>query len=282
MEQRIPSGVLTTDSSGKAGMASTLLQSDRDTDFVRDYASGTHRYCLAYRAFLENTDQKANAYRHIKPLVKAIRRHRVFIDAGAGDGVFTSRFGSYFPRTIAIEPNSHFTRTLRASCPGIEMLPCKIADAQPAVSAQLVLCSHVLFHVNETRWLEHIAKLASWLDRHGTLVLLLQNQGSDCIRMMRDFDLVPGNLAATAMEFKAMYSADFDVTLTKIPCCVHASEIDAAYLIAEFMLNCLDDIGVIERHVLSEYVISHFLTPEGAFRFSCDQDMITVSRKVRP
>jgi FkbM family methyltransferase len=250
-----------------------------DTATVDVYDSQSDTYHHAFQVFLAHTDQKVNARGWLDRLVQSLPHRRVFVDAGAGNGQTTAWFLGKFDRTVAVEPNPSLNADLRQSCPTAEVLAVKILEAQPAVRADLVLCSHVLYYVDRSEWLPTAARMASWLAPGGTLVIVLQNHETDCMRMLEAFHGRRFNLAELGREFEQAHGKDYRVERELVPAHVTTPDLAAAYTVAEFMLNLLPMPRPPARRTLEEYVRKHFATPDGTFRFSCHQDFLVIRQR---
>jgi SAM-dependent methyltransferase len=247
-----------------------------DVARVRVYDSQSVAYHQAFQVFLNHTDQKVNARRWLDDLVQTLPERRIFLDAGAGNGQVTAWFLEQFERTLAIEPSPSLSAELRLACPGAEVLPVKILEAKPAVLGDLILCSHVLYYLERSEWQTTLARMASWLSPAGALVIILQNQGTDCMRMVETFLGQSFNLAALAQAFEAEYSRQYQMELHLVPSHITAPDLDSAYVIAEFMLNLLPIPNPPAKHALEEYIRTHFAGPKDTFQFSCHQDFLLV------
>jgi SAM-dependent methyltransferase len=246
---------------------------------VRAYDSRSVAYHQAFHVFLDHTDQKVNARRWLDSLVNSLAARRIFVDAGAGNGQVTAWFLERFERTIAIEPNPSLSAELRQSCPAAQVLPVKILEADPAVQADLILCSHVLYYAPRDEWQATVARMASWLSLQGALVIVLQNHETDCMQMLEAFCGERFDLAAFAKEFEAKHTKQYSVNRQVVEAHVTTSDFGSAYVIAEFMLNLLPLSNPPLRSDLEEYVRSHFTNPDGGFRFSCHQDFLVIRRR---
>jgi hypothetical protein len=248
---------------------------DRST-LVNVYDSRSAAYQRAFQVFLDHTDQKARARDWLDLLVRSLPARDLFVDAGAGNGKVTAWFTDQFQRTVAIEPNPHLCEELRRTCPTAEVLPETILAAQPPTSANLVLCSHVFAYLPRAEWMLHLESLASWLGSGGVLVVALQNHQTDCTRMLDRFLGLRFNLSELASQFQAARGDDYEVELETVPAQVVTTDFEAAYTVAEFMLNVLPIAQPPARGDLEAYVREHLAAPGGGYRFSCDQDFLQI------
>jgi SAM-dependent methyltransferase len=246
---------------------------------VNVYDSQSAAYHRAFQVFLDHTDQKAKAREWLDHLVQGLPARDLFIDAGAGNGKVTVWYSDQFQRTVAIEPNPHLCAELRRTCPTAEVLPTTILAAQPPGPADLVLCSHVLYYIPEAERLLHLERLASWLAPGGVLVIVVQNDRTDCMRMLDQLLGLHFDLSELRGRFQALRGAQYKVDLETVPAHVVTPEFDAAYTVAEFMLNVLPMPHPPARRDLEEYVRKHLADPKGGYRFSCDQDMLQIRRR---
>jgi SAM-dependent methyltransferase len=245
---------------------------------IQVYDSRSEAYHRAFQVFLDHTDQKRNARSRLDRLMQQLSARRVFVDAGAGNGQVTAWFVDLFERTIAVEPSPSLSGDLRRTCPAAEVIQSTILDAQPNAQADLVLCSHVLYYVDQGEWEAHASRMASWLSPEGTLVILLQNHETDCMRMLEAFHGRRFDLSALADEFGQRHGNRYRVERELVPAHVTTADSASAYTIAEFMLNLFPMPNPPARSRLEQYVEEHFRAKGGGFRFSCHQDFLIVRR----
>ncbi len=248
-------------------------------DAIQVYNSQSDAYHEAFQVFLEHTDQKVNARRRLDALVQTLPARHIFLDAGAGNGQVTAWFLDRFERTIAIEPSPSLSADLLKTCPTAELLRAMIRDAEPNVRADFILCSHVLYYVEQSAWHAHLEKMASWLAPEGLLVVVLQNHETDCMKMLEVFHGRRFDLAALGQEFGAAHGNHLHVDREVVPAHITTSDFNAAYTVAEFMLNLLPMPNPPPRRTLEEYVRQHFVRPAGGFQFSCHQDFLVIRRR---
>ena len=242
------------------------------------YDSQGDEYSRAFGVFLAHTDQKAKAAAWLEQEVNGLANRGVFIDAGAGNGQLTGRLAPRFRKTIAIEPNPSFREGLQKSCPGVELLPVPIAQARPNAQADFVLCSHVFYHIDRTLWAENLHHLASWLRPEGILAVALQNHESDCMRMLRHLTGKEFDLGPLGRAFSNDAQGQFDVRTETVEAHIQTDSFEAAYIIAEFILNAHPLAHPPLRAELERYIRTHFHS-NGNYRFSCHQDFLRIRRR---
>jgi SAM-dependent methyltransferase len=249
---------------------------DESVQRARNFSSQSADYPQAFAVFLANTDQKRNAKAWLDRRIAGLASRRVFIDAGAGNGTLTAQLAPEFERTIAVEPNPSLVRELRAACPSAEILPTPIDAANPPAEADFVLCSHVLYYVSRTEWMDVLRTLASWLSPQGQAVVVLQNAGTDCMTMLRNFTGHSFQLGPLADDFAAESIGRFSVEVETVPAHIKTASLQEATTIAEFMLNLAPPDPMPWLTDVERYVDEHFRRPDGVWRFSCHQDCLII------
>lgn len=238
------------------------------------------QYESAFRTLLAHTEGKNSGGAHLAAEVAALPRRRVLIDAGAGNGRDTAALGDSFERVTAIEPSPRLGHELARACPRARIVADSIATAVPGETADLVLCSHVLYHVDTDEWLPTLERLASWTAPGGRTIVVLQNPDGDCMRMLRHFTGHRYDLRGLIAPFTATDThGEWHPTLTTVAGTVETPDLDTALTIAQFLLNDaplptppprLDD--------LADYLRDHHRTPEGGYRLTCPQDYLRLAR----
>jgi Methyltransferase domain len=243
---------------------------------IRVFDSQGEDYKRAFQVFLDHTDQKRNTKRLLQRLVDDLPSRKVFIDAGAGNGEVTRAFVAAFDRTIAIEPNTHLLTQLQRVIPQAEAIGTPILSTNPKAQGDFVLCSHTFYYIPAEEWLAHLERLVSWMSPTGTTVVVLQNRSTACMTMLEHFFGHRFDLGGLADTFCAKHGDRYDVTTTLDPAHVETSEPDAAYTVAEFMLNLLPISQPPARRDLEAYVASNFTTSDGTHRLSVHQDFLQI------
>lgn len=241
------------------------------------HETATAQYRDAFELFVAHTDEKDREVARLEQLVDALAYRRVFVDAGAGDGKITARLAARFARTIAIEPNPWLRETLARAFKPDALLPQGILEAEPGDPADLVLCSHVLYHVPEDQWPECMRRMASWLTGEGTLAVVLENPRNDVMRMMDHFSGRRFDLAPSVQKFLDESPGGFATTWEIVPARVEAPDLATARAIAGFLLDLPGSV-VPSAAKLETYLHRHFSAHSETYHFSVDQDLLCIRR----
>lgn len=245
------------------------------------YDSLSPEYHEAFQVFLQNTDQKVKARAWLDGFVRQLPKRELFLDIGAGNGQVTAWYTEAFQKAIATEPNASLRADLLKACPGIEVLPSKILEAQLPPKGDLVLCSHVFYYLPGEEWMPSLAQLASWISEEGAAVVALQNHETDCMKMLEHFSGRAFNLAALAEQFRQEKGAKYEAKLETVAAHITTQDLESAVTIAGFILNLLPMSEPPLLRDLEEYVRERFSQPDGGCRFSCHQDFLQVRRRPR-
>lgn len=242
------------------------------------YDSQTAAYHDAFQVFLDHTDQKLRTREWLDRLVETLPSTSVLIDAGAGNGKVTAWYVKAFERTIAIEPNPYLCDELRTTCPDARVLPTTILEAQPDAPGNLILCSHVFYYIDPSERIRHLEKLTSWVAPGGVLVVIVQHHETDCMRMLDHFLGLRFNMAELTAQLGETFDDRYQLELDLIPARIRTKDLDAAYTVAEFMLNLLPVSHIPDRRAVAAYVEEYFANPSGGYDFSCHQDCLVIHR----
>jgi SAM-dependent methyltransferase len=250
------------------------------TERVAVYDSLGSDYEHAFAVFLAHTDQKDKARRWLDAAVAALPSRRLFIDAGAGTGKVTAWFVPQFEQTVAVEPNPYLRQHLAQNCAQARIVPASILECSFEPTADFVLASHVFYYIPAADWRANLDRLASFLGRSGTLVVALQNAGTDCMALVERFHGQRFDLSSASREFQMRHKGAFKCRVDTVESHIETTDFAIACTIAEFMLNLLPFDKPPLRRELEEHVRCNFATP-GGYRFSCSQDFLVVTRGER-
>ncbi|MFF7588493.1 class I SAM-dependent methyltransferase [Kitasatospora purpeofusca] len=270
-------------STEKGAGRATGTAPDAATAPVRVLDTSGAAYRRAFELFLAGTDEKPRTHARLTEVATGLDRRRVLLDVGAGEGRTTAHLAQYFERTVAIEPSAVMRERLRAVCPGALVLPDPIDAAEPPEPADLVHLSHVLYYVPPEDWLRTVGRVLDWAAPGGTLLVVLQNPESPCMRMAAHFAGVRYDLRPLAEQL-AEQGPEHAVALETLDLCYRTDRLAEAVDVAEFMVNVADLAALDrlpDRGELTAYVERHFARPDGGYTIGHTQDMLTVRRAPR-
>jgi len=117
--------------------------------------------------------------------------------------------------------------------PEAEIVEAPIAEARIPSPADFVLCSHVLYHIPQTHWIDTLERLTSWLGADGAAVVLLQNRDADGMALLRELFGKQFDLAAAAQEFKTRHD-DLGIVTHTLNCEVVVNDLKSACTLTRF------------------------------------------------
>ena len=250
-------------------------------ELINIYNTQDNKYQRALDLYITLSDEKEKAHQWLRGCVEKLTSRSLFVDAGAGEGGTTAFLSNWFEQVIAIEPSQSLRAELKKKCPDIEVLPDKISDALlPYDSADMVLCSHVLYYIPHDQWMANLKKMASWVSESGILVVMLAHyERSEFSKLYDHFYQRQFNLDKLAESFQSQYNDQYEVNMETVPATFKTDSFDAAYTIAEWILNDFPGSDIPHRRDLKAYVYTRFSLPEGGFYCACDQSFLQIRRR---
>jgi adenine deaminase len=126
--------------------------------------------------FVRASTEKGIELVKIGEIVAGIRERRSFLDIGAGGGDLTIPVSQSFSETTVVEPNERQASYFRRRCPHFKVYNEsweRIALGKKRFD--FILCSHVLYYIEEGRWLNTMEKMYSHLEKGGRMAIVLQS-----------------------------------------------------------------------------------------------------------
>ncbi|MEV5428009.1 methyltransferase domain-containing protein [Streptomyces sp. NPDC052701] len=239
-------------------------------------------YGDALARFLAGSDEKARTHAYLDDVVRRMPVRRVLLDVGAGDGTTACHLSRFFERTVCIEPSEHMRRVLERACPHALVLADPVLRAQPGVSADLALLSHVLYYVPRAQWAPTVLRVLDWVEPGGTLLIVLQNPDDACMRMVRHFTGNRFDLRELADELTTTGNVPARaLALESVPARYTGTDLDEVVAVAAFHLN-VPSPGPggepVSREAVADYVRRHFADRAGGFTMSHAQDVLRIHR----
>jgi SAM-dependent methyltransferase len=239
--------------------------------------SQSENYDECFNFFLAHTDEKRKTIAWLRQFVEKLPSRKQFVDVGAGNGALTQVLAPYFAHTAAVEPNLELRRRLQEILPEISVHPHLILEVEmPLAQADFIVCSHVLYYVEQAQWLAQIEKLATWLAPGGALVLMLQHHSSDCMKMHAHFFQHTFDLGALVPVLRARLGHKYQVDAEVLPANIVTPDLPSTCRIAEFMLKLLPDTCLPPQDEVVAYIQRHFRAQGQGHRFSTDQIIVTI------
>lgn len=248
---------------------------------IRVFSSQDEYYDHAFATFIKSTDQKENAKAWIKEFLGGIEPKDTVIDAGAGNGALTKILARNFETVEAVEPNEALLAELATTGDNVVVHDQSISEATLAEStADLVLCSHVLYYIPQSQWEGILQRLLFWAKPGGRIVVVLQAEDTDCMKFfkkLRNEEFPIMRFMENFSKTGAAQSVDVVRQASTIRC--HSGE--DLELILEFLLNLTpfsDEESIPTKADLRTYLSSLQPTESGEYSMSCDQLFYTITK----
>ncbi len=135
-----------------------------------------------------------------------------FLDIGCGPGTITRELMPYFASTTVVEPNREFASLFSEET--VSVHPISLKDFHTDARFDLILCSHVLYHIPQEEWRQTIDKMMQLLSADGVLVIAMESPGSKTDLFRRQFNenylgSVLKEANAQCFDVEAVYSKYF-------------------------------------------------------------------------
>jgi hypothetical protein len=207
---------------------------------------------------------------------------RLFIDIGAGNGQLTSWIASSFDTTVLVEPNraqllgasKHLSRGVFIKARAQELQnECRLFE-----TADFILFSHVLFHIDVADWLNCLRTATLFLRRGGFLCLILQTESTGC----RDFWTACGITLpslSTFLSLEGLAAIGLEVVdISSVPSEICTSDPSVIPTVSEFLLNTSDKWGSMDRIVVESNMARTLARRKGRYFLSCDQEIVLLRK----
>lgn len=136
-----------------------------------------NEYNEAENIFTFNSDHGDHLVEFLEEKVlPKITSKESFLDIGAGPGIITGRIAHYFPSTTIIEPDESYAPTYLNA--GYKTHFANFQDISIHDQFDLVVCSHVLYHLSRNHWDSYLRKMYDSIRIKGKgLVALIAPRG---------------------------------------------------------------------------------------------------------
>ncbi len=138
--------------------------------------------------FARSSTEKGIELLKIGEIIAGLGKRERFLDIGAGGGDLTIPISQAFGETVIVEPNEKQGAMFRRRYPYVRICNELWEDADfGAQRFDLILCSHVLYYIEEDKWLPAIDKMYRHLEEGGVIAIVLQSPVGDVARFFKQF-----------------------------------------------------------------------------------------------
>ena len=121
-------------------------------------------------------------------IIAGLPHRRTFLDIGAGGGDLTIPVSASFNETTVVKPNEKQAAFLVRRCPHFTVHN-DLWERVDLASKRydFILCSHVLYYIQEKNWLSTIEKMYAHLEGGGHIVIVLQSPMGEVTNFFNQF-----------------------------------------------------------------------------------------------
>lgn len=143
-------------------------------------------YAHAYRLLSSTAKNHENIGRVVQErLLSLLPERPSLLDVGAGPGKVAQRLAPHFGSLTLLEPNQEQIRELKLE--GAKIFYVTLENYSSPERYDLVLCSHVLYHVPLSDWGGFIDKLLAFVRPGGYCIIVLAAARGQSYQLHRDF-----------------------------------------------------------------------------------------------
>jgi ubiquinone/menaquinone biosynthesis C-methylase UbiE len=178
--------------------------------------------------FSRSSTEKGIELLKIGEIIAGLSKRRYFLDIGAGSGDLTIPVSQSFYETTIVEPNSKQAGYLKRRCPHFYIYNDfweKVAFDSKRFD--FILCSHVLYYIEEGHWMNTIEKMYDCLEEGGRIAIVLQSPIGEVASFFNHFADYDVNILELWRDLIQRYGDD---------------SIEVRYFLNEIYTDNLDDM----------------------------------------
>ena len=143
-------------------------------------------YATAFRVLAATARHPENIGRLVEErLLPRLPKHPTLLDVGAGSGQVAARLAPHFGSLTLLEPNQNQLAGLQLEKAKVLVEP--LERYHSSEQYELVICSHVLYHVPLSGWGAFIDRLLTFVRPGGYCLILMTAARGQSYELCRDF-----------------------------------------------------------------------------------------------
>ncbi len=241
-------------------------------------------YARAYR-ILSSTAKNPELIGKVvqERLLSLLPERPSLLDVGAGPGKVAARLAPHFGSLTLLEPNPEQIRELKLE--GAKILHTTLEGYSSPERYDLVLCSHVLYHVPLSEWGGFIDRLLAFVRPGGYCVLVLASARGQNYQLHRDFT---ETVLTSEHIFEILRQKKLPHEVVALMNSFSAAQFEEMYTLCRFFVleDCytaeqLAALSEAETRKLDEKIRMHAERcrgSDGTYRLKQDEDLIIIPR----
>lgn len=213
--------------------------------------------------------------------------YRNFLDIGPGPGFITNLIAKHFASTTIIEPNKEYLPLYKNSNYSIHTN--NFENINLKQKYDLILCSHVLYHVEKENWPMFVKKIHNLLENGGkAIIALVAPRGSFhnlCFSINKNYS----NSATLFPVFELM---KIFYEIEKVSCLYRTNDfehlhklisifaIDDCFTPAEYKILSKNEKCLIGKKI--EEFVGRCKKTSGVYEFFSEEDYLIISKPLNP
>jgi SAM-dependent methyltransferase len=225
--------------------------------------------------FVRCSTEKGIELVKIGEIIAGLPHRRYFLDIGAGGGSLTIPISQSFNETTVVEPNEKQASFLKRRCPHFKIYNDFWNKVNlGSTSYDFILCSHVLYYIEDGYWLTTIEKMYAHLEDGGRIAIVLQSPIGEVANFFNQFTHYDVNILELWRDLIQQYGDD---------------TIEVRYFMNEIWTESLEDMVTIGLFLLidrrfrkyegkiRQYFESHHKIAEG-YRMMQDEILLVIKK----
>lgn len=236
------------------------------------------------RVFTKNTGHITSLVNFVKyKIIPLINSKKSFLDIGSGPATITKPLSQFFETTSVVEPNRAYESLYQEN--NFTAYIANFQDIALPKNFDVVLCSHVLYHIPQHEWVSYLKKMHQTINAGGKGIVTLvaprgkwhelrasinpeySNSGK-VEKVLKELN-IPYELTAHQSVFKVENYEDFRAL-------AHVFVIDDCYLPHEYSKLSDSEKLIIEQKI--EDFITTCRQPDGSYLFVDEDDYIVMHK----
>lgn len=188
---------MSVDAEGKTPPDGTI-EMEEEAEFQRQLA-----------LFVRCSTEKGIELVKVGEIIAELTQRRRFLDIGAGGGDLTIPISQSFAETTVVEPNEKQASYFKRRCPHFNVYNDFWEEVDLGSKRyDLILCSHVLYYIEEGQWLATIEKMYAHLEDGGRIAIVIQSPIGEVADFFNQFTQYDVNILELWRDLIRRYGDD--------------------------------------------------------------------------